>query len=134
MALLGFERGASTLGQQAQFERELGILIAVARANGAARDPLLRQRIVRHAGLRALRFNALRVLASDASQAQPPAAFIAKYAWSNWHRDFGRLAPTCWARSPTSPMVTCKASACRACGWPAGPTQSMPARMKSSST
>ena len=93
MALLGFERGASTLGQQAHFRHELGMVIAAARANGAARDPLLRQRIARAAlGLQMLHFNALRVLASDASQPQPPAAFIAKYAWSNWHRDLGRLA------------------------------------------
>ena len=45
MALLGFERGVSTLGQQAGFEREMECLIAVSRRNGAARDPLLRQRI-----------------------------------------------------------------------------------------
>jgi alkylation response protein AidB-like acyl-CoA dehydrogenase len=93
MALLGFERGASTLGQQAHFKHELEMLVAAARANGAARDPVLRQRIARAAlGLRMLHFNALRVLAGDPAQPQPPAAFISKYAWSNWHRDLGRLA------------------------------------------
>ena len=93
MALLGFERGSSTLGQQAHFRHELEMLIAAARANGAARDPLLRQRIARAAlGLQTLHFNALRVLASDPGQPLAPAAFIAKYAWSNWHRELGRLA------------------------------------------
>jgi alkylation response protein AidB-like acyl-CoA dehydrogenase len=45
MALLGFERGVSTLGQQMQFHNELNEIIGIARANGAARDPVLRQRI-----------------------------------------------------------------------------------------
>lgn len=114
MALLGFERGVSTLGQQAQFEAELQALLSVARRNGAAQDAVMRQRIAQAAlGLQALRCNALRVLgvdaeASSASAAsgrpaspssptsgvppQPREAFIAKYAWSNWRRDFGRLA------------------------------------------
>jgi alkylation response protein AidB-like acyl-CoA dehydrogenase len=96
MALLGFERGVSTLGQQAQFERELATLVAVARRNGAARDPLLRQRIVQASlALATLRCNALRVLAVDTGEpGAPPSreAFIAKYAWSNWRRDFGQLA------------------------------------------
>ncbi len=91
MALLGFERGVSTLGQQAQFERELRTLLALARRNGAARDPLLRQRIAASAlALEAVRCNALRVLAHD-DGAPSREAFIAKYAWSNWRRDFGRL-------------------------------------------
>ncbi|MFO1466110.1 MAG: acyl-CoA dehydrogenase family protein [Steroidobacteraceae bacterium] len=97
MALLGFERGVSTLGQQAAFERELQCLVEVARRNGSARDPVLRQRIAQAAvTLDALRCNALRVLAqTDAgTSGVPPSreAYIAKYAWSNWRRDFGRLA------------------------------------------
>ena len=97
MALLGFERGVSTLGQQAGFEREMGWLLEGARRSGAARDPILRQRIAQAAlTLDALRCNALRVLAEDgAGKGGVPAsreAYIAKYAWSNWRRDFGRLA------------------------------------------
>ena len=97
MALLGFERGVSTLGQQAGFEREMGYLLEVARRNGAARDPVLRQRIAQAAAtLDALRCNALRVLAHDEpEQGGVPVsreAYIAKYVWSNWRRDFGRLA------------------------------------------
>ena len=93
MALLGFERGASTLGQQAHFQHELELLIEVAKSNGAARDAVLRQRIARAAlGLETLRFNALRVLGAEDGVAPPPAAMISKYAWSNWHRALGQLA------------------------------------------
>lgn len=90
MYLLGCERGASTLGQQAHFKHELEQLIAVARGNGAARDPLLRQRIAHAAlGLQTLRSHALR---SSMADAQPKAASISKYLWSNWRRSLGELA------------------------------------------
>jgi acyl-CoA dehydrogenase len=93
LALLGFERGVSTLGQQAHFRHELELVIAAARASGAARDPPLRQRIAQAAlGLQTLRYNALRVLSGAQGEAQPREAFISKYAWSNWHRELGRLA------------------------------------------
>ena len=90
MYLLGCERGASTLGQQAHFKSELEQVIAVARRNGAARDPLLRQRIAHAAlGLQTLRSHALRTSADDAS---PRAVSIGKYLWSNWRRSLGELA------------------------------------------
>jgi acyl-CoA dehydrogenase len=90
MALLMAERGASTLGQQAAFRRELDQVIAVARRNGAARDPLLRQRIAQAAlGLQTLRSHALRVCTDPAP---PRAASVSKYAWSNWRRALGELA------------------------------------------
>jgi alkylation response protein AidB-like acyl-CoA dehydrogenase len=112
MDLLQVERGVSTLGQQAHFRQELDALLAVAQRNGAAQDPVLRRRLARAAlGLDTLRCNALRVLAQDAEaqasgqtgatsgapagggQITPQrAAFIAKYAWSNWRRDLGELA------------------------------------------
>ena len=90
MYLLGCERGASTLGQQAHFKSELEQVIAVARRNGAARDPLLRQRIAHAAlGLQTLRSHALRTSADDAP---PRAVSIGKYLWSNWRRSLGELA------------------------------------------
>jgi acyl-CoA dehydrogenase len=112
MDLLQVERGVSTLGQQAHFRQELDAVLAVAQRNGAAQDPVLRRRLARTAlGLDTLRCNALRVLAQDAGaqasgqtaatsgmpaaggQTAPQrAAFIAKYAWSNWRRDLGELA------------------------------------------
>ncbi|WP_110970555.1 acyl-CoA dehydrogenase family protein [Pseudomonas huaxiensis] len=93
MALLGFERGVSTLGQQMQFQNELDEVIRVARDNGASRDPLLRQRIARAwAGLKVLRYNSLRMLsgAQDGSLARE--AMIYKLAWSTWHAELGKLA------------------------------------------
>lgn len=104
MDLLQVERGVSTLGQQAHFRQELEAVVAMAQRNGAAADPVLRRRIARAAlGLDNLRCNALRVLGgtvagAGASQgAGAPsgtdrAAFIAKYAWSNWRRELGQLA------------------------------------------
>lgn len=90
MALLAFERGVSTLGQQAQFKRELGQLIELAKHNGIAKDPIFRQQIASLAlGLETLRSHALRV--SDPSSDER-ATSISKYAWSNWRRDLGKLA------------------------------------------
>lgn len=93
MALLAFERGASTLGQQMHFTQELELLIQLARANGAARDPHLRGRIAQAwAGLRVLRYNALRMLSGPQDGRLRPEALMYKYCWSNWHRDLGKLA------------------------------------------
>lgn len=99
MALLGFERGISTLGQQMQFTHELEWVAQAARDNGSHRDALVRQRIARAwAGLRVMRANALRMLAGAAQASQDGGtalqreALIYKYYWSNWHRDLGQLA------------------------------------------
>ena len=94
MALLGFERGVSTLGQQMHFSHELQLLLEVARANGAAQDPAIRQRIAdAWIGLQGLRYNGLRMLEDDTGSTKVrPEALIYKYAWSNWHRDLGQLA------------------------------------------
>ncbi len=99
MALLGFERGISTLGQQMQFTHELEWVAQAARDNGSSRDVLVRQRIARAwAGLRVMRANALWMLAgaaqagADGGTALQREALIYKYYWSNWHRDLGQLA------------------------------------------
>ena len=93
MALLGFERGVSTLGQQMHFLHELDMVAKVARENHADRDPLIRQRIAKlWAGLRVMRFNALRMLADPNDSQLKPEAMMYKYFWSNWHRDLGKLA------------------------------------------
>ncbi|WP_304349726.1 acyl-CoA dehydrogenase family protein [Comamonas testosteroni] len=90
MYLLGCERGASTLGQQAHFRHELDLIIALSKRNGAARDPLIRQRLAKaDMGLQTLRAHALR--SSDESTPLRVAS-VSKYAWSNWHRDLGELA------------------------------------------
>ena len=63
MGLLGFERGVSTLGQQMLFQTELDEIIRIAKANGASRDPDIRQRIAEaHIGLKTMRYNSMRML------------------------------------------------------------------------
>jgi alkylation response protein AidB-like acyl-CoA dehydrogenase len=91
MATLAIERGVSTLGQQVGYRRELDALIEVARGNGAARDPLLRDRLARSwIGLQVMREQVLSMLDSDgASGAEAP---VVKLLWSRWHRDLGQLA------------------------------------------
>ncbi len=94
MGLLGFERGVSTLGQQMLFQTELDEVIRIAKMNGAAQDPVIRQRIAdAHIGLRAMRYNSMRMLsgaADDASLGRE--AMIYKLYWSTWHRNLGKLA------------------------------------------
>jgi alkylation response protein AidB-like acyl-CoA dehydrogenase len=89
MATLGFERGASTLAQQLGFANELQQIIELAKANGAAKEPLVRDRIVRAwMGLRVMRLHALRTLTNPNDRA----AYASKLYWSNWHRALGELA------------------------------------------
>jgi alkylation response protein AidB-like acyl-CoA dehydrogenase len=93
MALLGFERGVSTLAQQMHFRNELEAVVDAAKANGKARDPVFRQRLAKaHAGLKIMRYNALRMLANADSGALSPEAYTYKLYWSQWHRDLGELA------------------------------------------
>lgn len=93
MALLGFERGVSTLGQQMLFHNELEEIIRIARANGAARDPLLRQRIAEAwGGLRILRYNSLRMLSGAQDGSLRREAMIYKLCWADWHVALGKLA------------------------------------------
>ncbi|UJJ31546.1 acyl-CoA dehydrogenase family protein [Halopseudomonas maritima] len=93
MGLLGFERGVSTLGQQMQFQNELDQIVRIARDNGAARNPALRQRIAEaHIGLRLMRYNAMRMLSQDSNNEAGPAALVYKLHWASWHRNLGALA------------------------------------------
>ena len=93
MGTLAFERGASTLGQQMMFEIELGEVIAAAKANGAAQDPVIRQRIAdAWIGLKIMRYNALRTLtALEGGAALSREALITKLYWATWHRSLGKL-------------------------------------------
>jgi alkylation response protein AidB-like acyl-CoA dehydrogenase len=91
MGTLSFERGVSTLGQQMAFRNELDQIIAAARANGTADDPIIRQRIAEaYIGLRIMRYSALRMLSGDGSLG--PGAFTYKIYWATWHRKLGELA------------------------------------------
>jgi alkylation response protein AidB-like acyl-CoA dehydrogenase len=92
LATLSFERGASTLGQQMGFRSELGQIIEIARRNGKAEDPVIRQRLAdAWIGLEIQRYNALRTL-GDSGEAATRAAMITKIFWATWHRNLGKLA------------------------------------------
>ncbi len=94
MGLLGFERGVSTLGQQMLFQNELDDIVCEAKRNGAARDPMIRQRIAdAHIGLKIMRYNSMRTLSGNAEDGSlQPEAMIYKLYWSTWHRNLGKLA------------------------------------------
>jgi alkylation response protein AidB-like acyl-CoA dehydrogenase len=81
------------LGHQVSFRRELDHLFTVARANGTAADPVVRQRLARsYAELEILRFNTLRSLSGYDGPVAPPEASIIKLYWATWHRRLGELA------------------------------------------
>lgn len=93
MGLLAFERGVSTLGQQMAFRNELDELIAAAKANGAASNPLIRQRIAKaEIGLRLMRYGALRMLSNSDHSKIDGAALTYKIQWASWRRSLGELA------------------------------------------
>ena len=93
MGLLSFERGVSTLGQQMAFRTELDEIIAVAKANGTARDPLIRQRLAKaEIGLRLMRYGALRMLSNTDHSQAGGAALTYKIQWASWRRSLGELA------------------------------------------
>jgi len=94
MGLLGFERGVSTLGQQMLFQNEFDEIVRIAKGNGAAQNPTIRQRIAdAHIGLKIMRYNSMRTLSSDVGDGSlEKAAMIYKLYWSSWHRNLGNLA------------------------------------------
>ncbi|MDX1693465.1 MAG: acyl-CoA dehydrogenase family protein [Ketobacteraceae bacterium] len=95
MGLLGFERGVSTLGQQMQFQNELNEIIRVAKENGAAQEPAIRQRLAQaHAELKIMRYNSMRMLSgqSGSDGSLQKEALIYKLFWASWHRSLGELA------------------------------------------
>jgi len=93
LATLAFERGVGLLGHQLSFRRELDRLVEVARANGRAADPVVRQRLARsYAELEVLRYDTLRSLSGYDGPVAPPEASIIKLYWGTWHRDLGELA------------------------------------------
>jgi alkylation response protein AidB-like acyl-CoA dehydrogenase len=95
MALLGFERGVSTIGQQVGFARELAGVVALARANGTYDDPAIQERIAEATvGLEVMRANVLRTLADNLADDEVDRGQdnIAKLVWAGWHRGLGELA------------------------------------------
>jgi len=93
MGTLGFERGASTLGQQTGYRQELEALLALAQENGSIDDPSLRQDLMRAwSELEVLRYNQLRMLSALVADGVPgPEMSIGKLYWASWHRRLGEL-------------------------------------------
>lgn len=93
IALLGFERGVSTLGQQMLFQSELNEIVALAKNNGAAQDPMIRQRLAdAHIGLKIMRYNSMRMMSGGEDGSLQKEAMIYKLYWASWHRNLGKLA------------------------------------------
>ncbi len=102
MALLGFERGVSTLGQQVGFEREYAAVRAAAEraglweADGRPRDlhaAALAVRLERsRLDLLVLRAVAETTLRSSGEGTSGLEASISKLLWATWHRELGELA------------------------------------------
>jgi acyl-CoA dehydrogenase len=93
LATLAFERGVGLLGDVVHFGRQLDRIIDLARVNGAARDPVTRQKLAAAwAGLFVLRCNTLRSLTGVEGPAASPQASISKLFWATWHRAMGELA------------------------------------------
>jgi alkylation response protein AidB-like acyl-CoA dehydrogenase len=89
MGTLTFERGVSTLGQQIEYARELSGIAELAKRNGAADDPLIRERLTRSwVGLRTMRSYALATMDVE----QPGQDNVSKLLWANWHRELGEIA------------------------------------------
>ncbi|MEE9415996.1 MAG: acyl-CoA dehydrogenase family protein [Acidimicrobiales bacterium] len=93
MGTLGFERGASTLGQQMTFRQEFDGLLAYAKRTGISDDPIFRQELAgAYSTLEIMRYNNLRMLSVEASGGVPgPEMSIGKLYWASWHRMFGEL-------------------------------------------
>jgi alkylation response protein AidB-like acyl-CoA dehydrogenase len=93
MGTLTFERGVSTLGQQIRYARELSGIVEVAERNGAADDPLIRERLTRAwVGLRAMRSYALATMDVEHDGGAVGRDNVSKLLWANWHRGLGELA------------------------------------------
>jgi len=93
MGTLGFERGASTLGQQIAFEQEFETVLSFAKENGKANDPLIRNQISEAwIGLKIMRYNALRMLSNNEDGLLSREAMLSKLYWATWHRNLGKLA------------------------------------------
>jgi alkylation response protein AidB-like acyl-CoA dehydrogenase len=78
------------VGQQIGFARELADLVECARHTGAARDPVLRDRLAEaFVDLTVLRAHTLRVLAEPAAVGT---ASVIKLLWTRWRQGLGELA------------------------------------------
>jgi alkylation response protein AidB-like acyl-CoA dehydrogenase len=88
MTVLGYERGASTLASPADYERQLGGLVAALDERGVLGQPVVREKLGRLVvENEVLRANGLRSLANIAAGIAPgPESSIEKIFWSEYHQ------------------------------------------------
>jgi alkylation response protein AidB-like acyl-CoA dehydrogenase len=94
---LGFERGQSATTGFRRFQEELELMIAAAKDNGLADDPLVRQRLARyHSKVQILRIHGLRSLSATLSGSRDPSVAalgaMNKMYWSEMHKEAMELA------------------------------------------
>jgi alkylation response protein AidB-like acyl-CoA dehydrogenase len=94
MATLGFERGTAFLSSQLAFEGEFADVLGVARKNGTAHDPALRDELAqRYIGLQVMKYNGMRMLTNLVHKGTlGPESSIGKLFWTTWHKAFGETA------------------------------------------
>jgi alkylation response protein AidB-like acyl-CoA dehydrogenase len=94
MTTLGHERGGNATTAHLGFELELSELIELARANGKAKDPLVRQKLMWcYTQVQLMRYAGLRTLSTLVEGREPgPEASGSKLAWSEYHKVFGEIA------------------------------------------
>ncbi|HVM09244.1 MAG TPA: acyl-CoA dehydrogenase [Acidimicrobiales bacterium] len=94
MTLLGYERGEAAAVAPIRFRDELDRLTALAKENGKANDPLIRQRLAWcHSKVEIMRYLGMRVLTQFLAGGHPgPEGSITKLYWSEYHRTVTELA------------------------------------------
>ncbi len=94
MTLLGYERGEAAATLPIRFRNELDRLIVFAKETGAAKDPLIRQRLAWCYGkVEIMRLLGLRTLTSFLAGKSPgPESSISKLYWSEYHKVVTELA------------------------------------------
>jgi alkylation response protein AidB-like acyl-CoA dehydrogenase len=94
MTLLGFERGAGATTQAIRFQSEMARLRQLARDNGRADDPLIRQRLAAcHTKVEIMRYIGMRTLTDWLRGGAPgPTGSLMKLYWSELHQVMTTLA------------------------------------------
>jgi alkylation response protein AidB-like acyl-CoA dehydrogenase len=88
MTLLGYERGEAAATFPIMFKAEIDRLMGLARATGAADDPLIRQRLAWcYSKVEIMRYLGMRTLTKFLAGGQPgPAESTFKLFWSEYHK------------------------------------------------
>ncbi len=95
MTTLGFERGSSATTGHRRFQRELDQIVKVAKKNGRAADPLVRQRLATAwSKVKIMEINGFRSLTDSLNGTHHAAALGAcnKMYWSEFHKETMNLA------------------------------------------